>query len=154
MGLKSNWKPYIFGSGNRVRISLASLKPSCDQGEDMLWVWAQSNRYSHCLVFKPHTYITIDGWGCAPLNYPSTLYSFNTYTYIHTGRSRIMWRLVFKKLVGWYVEFFDFEGCRAKKGFSVRFCRKNCPIFTFDMSLERYWTVDFRILENLENWAF
>ena len=78
MGLKSNWKPYIFGSGNRVRISLASLKPSCDQGEDMLWVWAQSNRYSHCLVFKPHTYITIDGWGCAPLNYPSTLYSSNT----------------------------------------------------------------------------
>ena len=40
--------------------------------------------------------------------------------------------------MGWYVEFFDFEGCRAKKGFSVRFCRKNCPIFTFDMSLERY----------------
>jgi len=31
---------------------------------------------------------------------------------------------VFKKLVGWYVEFFDFfdfEGCRAKKGFSVFF---------------------------------
>ena len=33
-------------------------------------------------------------------------------------------RKVFKKLVGWYVEFFDFfdfEGCRAKKGFSVFF---------------------------------
>ena len=31
---------------------------------------------------------------------------------------------VLKKLVGWYVEFFDFfdfEGCRAKKGFSVFF---------------------------------
>ena len=31
---------------------------------------------------------------------------------------------VFKKLVGWYVEFFDFfdfEGCRAKKEFSVFF---------------------------------
>ena len=66
--------------------------------------------------------------------------------YTYTGRDTIMCRLlatpvkhlsvvvrfskfffagkVFKKLVGWYVEFFDFfdfEGCRAKKGFLVFF---------------------------------
>ena len=28
--------------------------------------------------------------------------------------------------------------------------RKYSPIFTFDMSLQRYWTVDFRIFENFE----
>ena len=35
--------------------------------------------------------------------------------------------------------------------------RKYSPIFTFDMSLQRYWIADFRIFENwknLEKWAF
>ena len=51
-----------------------------------------------------------------------------------------------------FLIFLILKAVGPKRGFQcfLRLCRKNCPIFTFDMSLERYWTVDFRIFENFE----
>ena len=48
----------------------------------------------------------------------------NTYLWWSDFQNFFFAGKVLKKLVGWYVEFFDFfdfEGCRAKKGFSVFF---------------------------------
>ena len=103
---------------------------------------------------------------------------FSVNIYIHTGRDRLMWRLlapppqtptsggpIFKNFfllerywknlwdgMSNFLIFLILKAVGPKRVFQcfLRLCRKNCPIFTFDMSLERYWTVDFRIFENFE----
>ena len=97
--------------------------------------------------------------------------------YWHTGRDRIMcWLLApppntylwwsdfqnFFLLEGYsknlwdgmsnFLIFLILKAVGQKRGFQcfLRLCRKNCPIFTFDMSLERYWTINVKIFENFE----
>ena len=81
----------------------------------------------------------------------ATVVRFSKFFFCLKDTEKWWWTTVF------FFQFFWFFKAVGPKWVFQSFLwldRKYSPIFTFDMSLQRYWTADFRIFEKFWKWAF